>query len=58
MGRFTNLPERLRTGAGMISCDQPLELGKALGVAGTMEDAALKIEALEREVRRLRDTKQ
>ncbi|WP_162619169.1 hypothetical protein [Tritonibacter mobilis] len=51
MGRFTNLPERLREQAEMVSDGGILELGDSLAISATMRDAALKIEALEREVR-------
>lgn len=51
MGRLTNLPERLREQAEMVSDGGILELGDSLAISATMQDAALKIEALEREVR-------
>tara|TARA_R100001039_G_C1759959_1_gene57419 strand:+ start:62 stop:241 length:180 start_codon:yes stop_codon:yes gene_type:complete len=51
-GRFTNLPGRLREQAEMVSDGGILELGDSLAISATMRDAALKIEALEREVDR------
>lgn len=51
MGRFANLPERLREQAEMISNGGILDLGDSLTIASTMRDAALKIEALERDMR-------
>lgn len=48
-GRFTRLPERLRESAALISTGEPLDWGNALALSSTLEDAALKIEALERE---------
>ena len=49
-GRFTNLPERLRQHSDMVGEGQLLELGESLAIAATMRDAALKIEALERDL--------
>ena len=49
-GRFTNLPERLREHSDMVSEGLLLELGEYLAIAATMRDAALKIEALERDL--------
>ena len=49
-GRFTNLPERLRQQSDMVGEGQLLELGESLAIASTMRDAALKIEALERDL--------
>ena len=49
-GRFTNLPERLREHSDMVSEGLLLELGESLAIAATMRDAALKIEALERDL--------
>ncbi|AQQ02389.1 hypothetical protein B0E33_01290 [Roseibium algicola] len=48
--RFTNLPGRLRNGSELISLGGNIEIGEALAISGTMRDAALKIEALEREL--------
>ena len=50
MGRFNNLPERLREQAQMVSEGVSLELGDSLVISSTMRDAAMKIEALEREL--------
>lgn len=50
-GRFTNLPARLRKNADLVDDGSVLDLGEAMSVAATMRDAALKIEALERELR-------
>lgn len=50
-GRFTNLPERLRDQAELVSDGGTLDLGESLAIAATMRDAALKIEALERDRR-------
>ena len=49
-GRFTNLPERLRQHSDMVGEGLLLELGECLAIAATMRDAALKIEALERDL--------
>ena len=49
-GRFTNLPERLRQHSDMVREGLMLELGECLAIAATMCDAALKIEALERDL--------
>ena len=49
-GRFTNLPERLRHHSDMVGEGQLLELGESFAIASTMRDAALKIEALERDL--------
>lgn len=49
-GRFTDLPERLRDQAEMVSGGGTLDLGESLAISATMRDAALKIEALERDL--------
>lgn len=50
-GRFSNLPNRLREQSEMIEECPGLDLGDSLAIAATMRDAALKIEALERDLR-------
>lgn len=52
MSRFTNLPARLREIAETGSSD----LGNWLAAIGTMEDAALKIESLERQFKIVSET--
>ncbi len=53
-GRFTNLPARLRTGAELIGVGGYLDLSEALAISAAMQDAALKIEALERDLKNAR----
>lgn len=53
MSRFTNIPARLREVAS-FDADQRADMGNWLAAQGTIEDAALKIEALERELARHR----
>jgi hypothetical protein len=48
-GRFTNLPDRLRECAEIISRGDPLDWTEALAITSIMRDAALKIEAMERD---------
>lgn len=48
-GRFTNLPERLRASAAILATGDPLEWTEALTIQSQLEDAAIKIESLERE---------
>ena len=48
-GRFTNLPERLRASAAILATGDQLEWTESLTIQSQLEDAALKIEALERE---------
>lgn len=48
-GRFSRLPERLRAAAARVGKREPVDLDE---LSSTLEDAALKIEALEREARR------
>lgn len=50
--RFTNLPDRLRKGAECIGEGNAIELGDAICITSMMRDAALKIEALERDAKR------
>ncbi len=50
-GRFTNLPARLRESAELIAAGGALELGEILVITSQMEDAALRIETLERDAR-------
>lgn len=50
MPRFDNLPERLREQAEIVSTGSVIDLSEALTISATMEDAALKIEALGREM--------
>lgn len=50
-GRFTNLPDRLRECAEMVAYGGTLELGDSMAMSAMMRDAALKIEALERELK-------
>lgn len=52
MSRFTDLPTKLREIAAYDS-EQRSDLGNWIAAQGRMEDAALKIEALEREMERL-----
>lgn len=54
MSRFTNLPARLREVAA-FDADQRSDMGNWLAAQGTIEDAALRIEALERDLARLRE---
>ena len=54
MGRFTNLPDRLRKQADMVADGGVLDLGDSLTISSTMRDAALKIEALERDITTLK----
>lgn len=50
MGRFANLPDRLRSGSELLGLSGVVDLSEALAISATMTDAALKIEALEREL--------
>ncbi|MEL6411968.1 MAG: hypothetical protein AAFQ38_16375 [Pseudomonadota bacterium] len=54
MARFTKLPERLREVAE-FDAEQRADFGNWLAASGVMKDAALKIEALERDLMRLRE---
>lgn len=53
-GRFTNLPQRLRNGAELIGLSGHLDISEVLAISATMQDAALKIEALERDLKNAR----
>jgi hypothetical protein len=53
MSRFDAIPSKLRDAATRLC--RPVTDGQFLAITGLMEDAALKIEALDREVDRLRD---
>lgn len=52
-GRFTDLPDRLRRAAELISSGDALDLSEEIAISSLLGDAALKIEALERELKRL-----
>lgn len=54
MGRFTNLPARLREVAS-FDAEQLADTWTWLAAKGAIEDAALKIEALERDLARHRE---
>lgn len=47
MGRFDKLPERLREAEKLVASD--VDTGHWLWLSNLLEDAALKIEALQRE---------
>jgi len=49
-GRFTNLPKRLRKSAEMLAKGGVLEWGESLTIQSQLHDAALKIEALDRDL--------
>lgn len=52
-GRFTDLPGKLRRGAELIRLEPAaIDLGDWLWITSVMHDAALKIEALERDVKK------
>jgi hypothetical protein len=51
MPRFYAIPSKLRDAATRLC--RPVTDGQFLAITGLMEDAALKIEALDREVDRL-----
>lgn len=57
-GRFTNLPERLRASAAILATGDPLEWMESLTIQSQLEDAAIKIEALDRESARTPDPAQ
>lgn len=48
-GRFTGLPDRLRNIANLLANPSVISKGQWCYVTAALEDAALKIEALERE---------
>lgn len=50
--RFEKLPERLREMQAKLGEGEGVDLGEWLILQGLLGDAALKIEALEREVKR------
>jgi hypothetical protein len=52
MSRFTDLPSKLREVAS-FDVEQRADLGNWMAAQGRLESAALKIEALEREMERL-----
>lgn len=54
-GRFTDIPERLRNVPTILM--KHLDDGGWLAISGLMEDAALKIEALEKELNDLKEAR-
>ncbi len=56
MSRFTNIPKRLREAADLVGMGGHLDISEALSITGLMRDAALKIEALERDHMRAQAT--